>query len=147
MSKLKPLIPIDQQIENFKFQFAAYKEWTAFCELHPSTGYDANRVPRNEEERRLKEMGWDYSRWVWDEEWDGKLVANLQSLDAAGFEIQKFYRKRKIEFRWPRDTKDRTEILNRVMKAVGDDWEGIKFIRTGISIWWKGGSPWKSYRP
>lgn len=147
MGKLKPLMPVEQQIENFKFQFAAYKEWVAFCELHPSTGYDANRLLRREEETRLREMGWDGSKWIWNEDWDGELVRNVLALAECGFEIQKFYRKRKIDMRYPRDTKDRLVILERIMAANYDGWSGVSFKRTGISLWWEGGGPWKNYRP
>jgi hypothetical protein len=158
--KKKPLTPAAEQVAAFKTQFECYAallRWDLDNPQPPGEppekyGYltvgsprHVHRAERNMFERSLIDRGWDGSRWTWSEPWDGALVRDVLALDAAGFEVVRFYRKRKIDVR-TRDDWDRPTVLQALCLAVGEEWVGVSFGKGILSVWWKGGGPWKSYR-
>lgn len=152
------LKPVEQQVAEYREIFACYLELQAWTAAHPDLrAYvvkkkDGVTVTRNNPEYTafhdgLRARGYQRQQWTWDEAWDGLLIERVRRLAAAEFEVQRFWRKQKIDFRAPKGW-DRHEVLNIIcMVFPTDDWAGINFKRTGMSIWWQGGGPWKSYRP
>lgn len=129
---------LDEQVAEYRKQFELYavvKRETEDLEatlMDPMARYrEIARI-----RRRAQDLGWDGSMWNWDEEWDGVLVANCYKLEAAGFIVTQFYRKRKIMFKLPpKQLMTRREIANRVFDALGDKIDGIGFAK-GVSVWW-----------
>lgn len=129
--------PVEEQIQDFLNLFKISKEYYAALDE-----YKAGKIKRDE---LRKYWGMELHNWHYDPDWDGVLIENVRKMAAAGFDISKFYRKRKIEFKIPKDM-TRDEVVKKLCETVGYDWVGISFTKRGGSIWWRGGAPWKSYR-
>lgn len=76
---------------------------------------------------------------------DKRMRERIQKLELSGFKIYKAWPKGKVWMSWPwhPDKKFRRDrksyILQGINRAVGDDWEGIKFKNGTIYLWWPGG--------
>ena len=89
--------------------------------------------------------------WNWDDAWDGQLIKDVLALEAAGFTVVSFSRKRKVTLKVEKNISveladgsfvelhERTNIVELITYAVGDNWYSISFKPT-LSIYWKGRS-------
>lgn len=143
MAKAK-LVPLDEQIAEYKLQFELYAELKAWQKDHPrpenGLNYDIEirqwRADSYAFERSLVERGWWGKSWNWDEAHDGLIIERVQKLAAAGFPIVSFSRNRKITMR-PLPEVSRATNVAVISNAVGDDWYSISF-KPQLSIYWRG---------
>lgn len=127
--------PLEQQIAEFKLQFELAKKASASKD---SRGWIPSDVSRE-----LRGQGWKGRFWNWDPEWDGLLLDRVWAIQEVGLEVSRFYRKQKIHFKIPKGM-TRPAVVERIVEAVGHDWVGLTFNKSGGSVWWKGGGPWKT---
>ena len=137
---------LDEQVAAFRLQFDLYAAWIKDRdELREACGIK-EPWPHGYSEKLSRAMlslttqyrakGWDGSMWNWDEDWDGQLIRNCYALQAEGFVITQFYRKRKIMMKLPPGIKlGRMEIIEKIVLALGEGWSGLSFSK-GIQVWW-----------
>lgn len=149
--KSKPALSVKEQIALYKLQFELAKEMREWLEAYPrpsrlDEGWHGWVSRHDEITKSLRARGWDLSNWNWNPDWDGVLVGRVDALAAVGFEVIRFYRKQKIDLRCPEHV-SREFAVHMIVEAVGSTWVGITFNSANrISLWWKGGGPWKTYR-
>lgn len=129
--------PLEQQIDEYKNQ----------SEFHKLIQKERFNRSANQYEK------YKDTNWHWDENWDGQLIRDVIALEQAGFTIVGFSRKRKVTLK-PYQTSEnekfkeivvisRSQIVDLILKAVGDTWYSISFKPT-LSIYWKGrSSQWR----
>lgn len=127
---LEVITTLDAKVIEFKFEFvASRRSWEEDNKRHQELGRLSYITPK--------------PRINWDEEWDGLLLQRLYALRDAGFEVTNFYRKQKINFKYPKDM-TRDEIVQKVMAAVGGEWTGMTF-KNGCTIWWGATKRWNGW--
>lgn len=159
----KPIKPLSEQIKEYKLQFELYQELKQWKIDNPEPIHtrlstdksDMNAVLRfptyqkkHEEwnknlnipfRQSLRDRGYKFVEWNWDESWDGQLIKDVTALEKAGFTIVSFSRKRKVTLKPSSEMENRGDIIKYVSMAVGDSWYSISFKPT-LSIYWKGRS-------
>lgn len=113
---------LHELIEDFKAEFTVEKHWKS--RGYVDGIYHKERVPA----------------WNWNPAWDGLLIERCEKLEAAGFEVTQFYRKMAIRMKKPKGL-SRAEIVQRIVDAVGEDWNSISFKR-GIYVQWRANKVW-----
>lgn len=87
--------------------------------------------------------------WNWDDAWDGKIVQYCQALDKEGLEVTRIYRKGKVQVRYPQGkAKDRVGTIQRIVRAIGNDFKELTFGKSNLFIHFDMGKPikrWKGY--
>lgn len=126
----KPIKPLSEQIEEYKSDYRFTREIDTWDYVN-----------------KCKTIRY---QWVWDEKWDGQLIKDVQALEAAGFTIVSFSRKRKVTLKLPETLKivnpisKNAHIVNMIdMSGVSHNYYSISFKPT-LSIYWKGrSSSWR----